>query len=113
MKIYIDSLHSCDKGDISLLLCLDVFSAFDTVNHSLLIQQLEIFFGYFGSYIKLISSFLLNKSFVVSVNNSHSNPYSFSFSVLQGSVLGPLLFSFCSFELPRIISSFTSESTSC
>ena len=84
LKIYNDFLLSCDKGNISLFLCLDFSSAFDTVDHFSLIQQLENFFGISGFCLKWISSNISNWSFVVSINNSHSTPSSFPFGVSQG-----------------------------
>ena len=105
LKIYNDSLHSWDKGKISLLLCLDFSSAFDTVDHSLLIQQLATYFEISGSCLKWIPFFISNRSFLVSINNFHS--FFSPFSVFHGSLLGPLLFILYTSELPRIISSFS------
>ena len=90
--------------------CLDFSSAFDTVDHSLLIQQLENFFGISGFCLKWLSSYLSNRISVVSINNSHSSPSSFPFGVLQGSDLGLLLFILYTSELPRIISTFSLQS---
>ena len=70
-------------------LCLGFPSVFNTVDHSLLIQQLETSFGNFGSCLKWSSLYLSNKSFVVSINNFYSTP--FPFGVSQSSVLGLLL----------------------
>ena len=93
LKIYNDFLLSCDKGNISLFLCLDFSSAFDTVDHFTLIQQLENFFGISGSCLKWISSNISNWSFVVSINNSHSTSSSFPFGVSQGFFLGSFFYS--------------------
>ena len=67
LRIYNDSLLSCDKGHLSLLLCLDLSSAFDTVDHSSLIQQLETSFGLFGSCLKWTFLYLSSWSSVVSI----------------------------------------------
>ena len=92
LKIYEDSLLSCDKGYISLFLCLDFSSAFDTVDHSLLIQQLKTFFGSSGSCLKWIFFYRFNRSSLVSKSNSHFASSSFPFGVSQGFVLGTLFF---------------------
>ena len=76
----------------------------------LLIQQLETSLGASRSCLKWISSYFFNRSFVVFISNSQSTPFSFTFGVLQGSVLGPLLFILYTSELPRIISSFSLQS---
>ena len=92
LKIYEDSSLSSDKGNTSLLLCLNFFSAFDTVDHSMLIQQLETSFGISGTCLKWISSYLSNKNSAVSINNSHSTSC-FPFGVFEVSVLGLFLYS--------------------
>ena len=56
------------------------------------------------------TSFLANRSSVVSTNNSHSTLSSFPFGVPQNSVLGLLLFILYTSELPKIISSFSLQS---
>ena len=104
MKIYNDSLIFCDNGNISLFLCLDFSSVFDTVGHSLLIQQVETSFGISGFCFKWISSYHSNSSSVVFINNSHSTFSSFLFGILQGSVLSPPLCSLYTSKLSKIIS---------
>ena len=103
-----DSSLSCDKGDISLFLCLDFLSVFDTVDHSLLIQQLETSFGIFTSCLKWIFFHLFNRSSVVSMNNSHSTPFSFIWC-LSG-FCSRSSFLFLRLELLRIISSLSLQS---
>ena len=81
-----------------------------TLSTTLHIQQLEPSFGISGSCIEWISSYLSNRSSVVSINNSHSTSYFLPFGILQDSVLGPLLFIPHSSKLPRISSSFFLQS---
>ena len=103
--------RNCDKGKISLF-CLDFSFAVDIVDHSLLIQQLETSLGILGFCLEWIFSYLSNRSFEVSMNNLHSTSSFFQFSVAQGYVRGPHSFFYTS-ELPRIILSFSLQSTSC
>ncbi len=51
-----DLLLSSDRGCISLLVLLDLSTAFDTINHNILLNRLENFVGISGSQVK--SSFL-------------------------------------------------------
>ena len=79
----------------------DFLAAFDNVNHSLLIQQLETSFAISGSYLEWISSYLSNRSSVVSISNFYSTHSFFPFGVLQGSVHGPLLFNLHTSKIAR------------
>ena len=105
LKISNDALLASDSGKLSLLLSLDFFSAFDTVDHSFLLQHLNSSFGISGFSLSWLTSYLSNRSSAVSINNS-SSPFSVPFDVPQGSVLESLLSILHTSHLPCLIESF-------
>ncbi len=70
---------------------LNMSSAFDLVNHSILIKDLN-HLGVSSSALQLMQSYLSNRSYSVQVNSTLSHRVSLSSGVPQGSILGPLLF---------------------
>ena len=70
---------------------MDLSKAFDCLNHELLIAKLEAY-GFSGSALKMVHDYLSNKKQRVEINGSFSSWQESIKGVLQGSVLGPLLF---------------------
>ena len=81
----------CSKVKQCLGLFIDLSKAFDTVDHKILLEKLEIY-GLRGNVLDWFSSYLANRKQYVSHNNINSKPLSIRCGVPQGSILGPLLF---------------------
>ena len=65
---------------------------FDTVDHYLLLQKLEITYEFRGIALNIMKSYLTNRQQYTKVGNKHSVKQNINCIVLQGSSLGPLLF---------------------
>ena len=70
---------------------LDLKKAFDTVDHYLLLQKLEITHGFKGIALDIMKSYLTNRQYT-KIGNKHSTKQNINCGVPQGSSLGPLLF---------------------
>ena len=92
LRISNDLLQALDSGKVSLLTLLDLSSAFDTIDHQILLKRLSHSFGITDSALSWISSYLSNRTQTVTTNNHSSKPSVLEFGVPQGSVLGPVLF---------------------
>ncbi len=87
-----DLLLSVDSGDNAVLVLLDLSTAFDTVDHNILLSRLEHWVGIKGTALCWFESYLKSRSFSVSVGQFISSSASLLYGVPQGSILGPLLF---------------------
>ena len=76
-----------------MLVLLDLSAAFDTIDKDILCHRLRTYFEISNLALKWFNSYLNNRSMSVSIENSFSAPTPVRFGVLQGSVLGPLLYS--------------------
>ena len=81
-----------DQGHIGALVLLDLSAAFDTVDHSILMDVLRRRFGIDGSALRWVAEFLSNRRQVVYAGKTESDNIALQFGVPQGSVLGPRVF---------------------
>jgi len=87
-----DVIRAADEGKVTCLVLLDLSSAFDTVDHDILLQVLNRRFLVEGSALDWFRSYLNNRTQVFRANQSESATLAISCSVPQGSVLGPVEF---------------------
>ena len=79
-------------------------ASFDMVNHQILLATLAEL-GIAESDLCWFTSYLTNPTYHVTTNGSLSKPCTLDTGVLQGSVLGPLLFSLYTRSLGSVITS--------
>jgi hypothetical protein len=92
LRVLSDILEAVDRGDVAALILLDLSAAFDTVDHDILLQRLQLSFGIDGSAHRWFRSYLTDRSQFVRRGLLKSAVSRLLCGVPQGSVLGPILF---------------------
>jgi len=88
-----DALTAADQRRVTLIgSCWILSSAFDCVDHSLLLQRLQRTCGLSGMALRWLTSYVIGRSQQVVYGGQLSPIQSVQFRVRQGSVLGRLLF---------------------
>ena len=88
LKVHNDILLNMDNHRVTLLVLLDLSSAFDTVDHEVLLRHLKKTFGIADTALQLFRSYLAGRSQRVLLNGSFSEDFYLPHGVLQGSCLG-------------------------
>ena len=105
LKAANDLFLSLNKGNISVRALLDFSSAFDTIDHPILVHRLHTDFGFTDTVLQWFSSYLTDRTHYVSLSN-HCSAFTHVHSgVPNGSVLGPMLFTMYIKPLSAIIDS--------
>ena len=105
MKVVNDLFLSPNKSNISVLVLLDLSSAFDTIDHPILVHRLHTDHGFTDVILQWFSSYLTDRTHYMSLS-SHCSAFTHVHSgVPQGSVLGPILFTMYIKPLSAIIDS--------
>ena len=92
LKVTNDIPLSMNRQHLSLLVLLDLSSAFDTVYHTILLNRLQSHFGICDSSLSWFESYFSGRTQFVSINVSNSSNVPAQHGVHQGSCLSPLLF---------------------
>jgi hypothetical protein len=84
----------------------DLKKAFDVCSHDILLMKLSKM-GIAGSALNWFKSYLSERSQIVDINGHQSNSKTIKISILQGSILGPILFLCYINDLYRVTNLFT------
>ena len=103
LKVMNDVLLKMNSQHVTLLILLDLSAAFDTVNHSILLDQLTKVVGLQGKAHEWFCLYLSGWSQRVAIDGSMSMEFSWDCGVPQVSCMGPLLFVIYTSSLFKII----------
>ena len=109
LKVKTDILKAMDNQEVTCLVLLDLSATFDMVDHKILLERLENYFGITGIALRWIELYLTNwlQRVVIgdmNMTGARSDSISLKYGVPQGSVLGPILFTFYTSPLGQICS---------
>ena len=83
--------QALNEGNYCIAVFLDLRKAFDVCDHEILLKKLEKM-GIRGIAYTWFKNYLAGRSQFVDINGEHSSTLNIAISVIQGSILGPILF---------------------
>src|SRR6218665_528852 len=105
LRLLSDVYAAIDSSQLTLLALFDVSAAFDTVDHEILLKRLNVSFGFSGTLLLWLRSFLSERSLCVVHGSYRSSWVPAPFGLPQGSVLAPLLFIIYTSDLASLLAS--------
>ena len=97
--------NKMDTNEIPLHIFLDLSKAFDTIDHSIILNKLK-YYGLKGSNLNLFQSYLSNRKQYTEIEDTTSTILPIQVGVPQGSILGPILFIIYVNDLPQCSNKF-------
>ena len=111
-RVASDLISDASNGKHTLLAMLDLSAAFDTVDHTILLERLAKSFGISDQALRWFASYLTERFQSVHFAGKTSSSTQVRCGVPQGSVLGPLLFLLYTADIGSIASKYNINSHS-
>ena len=102
VQMYDGWLQAAEAGQMAGVCLLDMSAAFDVVDHGLLTDKLALY-GFDQDAVDWVTSYLGERSQCVVIEGCLSNLKPFNAGVHEGSILGPMLYTLFTNELPEVI----------
>ena len=119
LKVKTDMIKAMDNQEITCLILLDLLAAFDTIDHTILLNRLETAFRIKDTALKWITCFLTGRTQQVAIGNldtdfgATSDPATLTFGVPQGSVLGQFYLGYILYHLEKSVGNTINLSPVC
>ena len=97
--------NSLDHTKAVISVFIDLKKAFDTIDHTILLQKLN-HFGICGIFSQWVSSYITHRKQCVQIKGTKSSMKRILCGVPQGSILGPTLFNLCLNDICNVSSIF-------
>ena len=109
VKIVNDILWAMENKKVTTLMAIDLSTAFDTVDHSILIAVLRERFGITDTALSWFESYLHPRYCKVNVGTNYSKDRELVSCVPQGSYASPILFTVYASTMESVITTQTSD----
>ena len=106
VRLHNDVITAHENGRLSVIAFLDLSAAFDTVDHTLLLERLEHSYGLTDTVLAWFTSYMTGRTQSVRISNVNSSSHAISCGVPQGSVPGPRLYTLYSAPISDIIRTY-------
>ena len=90
VKVYDNFFCAMDSKKIILMTLLDLSTAFNTVDHTIMMNILERCYDEASSALEWVISYFSNQHQFVSINRANSKKHLLPYGVPQGSLFGPV-----------------------